>query len=287
MTQASDLGQIANQAGSLYRTRVNTGFQAVATFHAGAAEPDPIYPNMLWFDSGTGQVWLRDPANTAWAVVTTIGPPFLWTAVDVPAVNFTTGDVKQTFKSVADSGWVMMNDGTIGDGSSGGSARANPDTEALFTLLWNNISDTYCTVFVGGTTTPAGRGASAADFASHRKIGIPKALGRALCVAGWGSGLTSRVLGLTFGEENHTLTSSEIPSHGHSFSWSVPAHTHSGGVTSYNGDQGTGGSGAARNQGNTGSGGGYSGSGTTGSVGGGAGHNVMQPSVFCNVMIKL
>ena len=144
MTQASDLGAIANQLAAFYRARVNANIQALATQHYGATEPPVMYPNMLWFDSGTGYVKLRDPTNTSWWTVGTIGPPMKWTNVDIPQTAFTTGDVKQTFKTVADAGWVMMNDGSIGDGSSGAMTRANPDTQALFTLLWNNIGDAYC-----------------------------------------------------------------------------------------------------------------------------------------------
>ena len=39
----------------------------------------------------------------------------------------TTGDAKLTLKTTADAGWVMMDDGTIGDGSSGASTRTNPE----------------------------------------------------------------------------------------------------------------------------------------------------------------
>ena len=127
MSQASDLGAIANQLAALYRARVNANIQALATQHYGATEPPMIYPNLLWFDSGTGSVKLRDPTNTNWWTVGTIGPPMKWTNVDIPQTAFTTGDVKQTFKTIADPGWVMMNDGSIGDGSSGATTRANPD----------------------------------------------------------------------------------------------------------------------------------------------------------------
>ena len=102
MTQASDLGGIANQLAALYRARVNVNLQALATQHYGSTEPPVMYPNMLWFDSGTGYVKLRDPTNTAGRTVGTIGPPMKWTNVDIPQTAFTTGDVKQTFKTVAD-----------------------------------------------------------------------------------------------------------------------------------------------------------------------------------------
>src|SRR6185437_1134551 len=118
---------------------------------------------------------------------------------------FTTGDVKVTLKTVADTGWVMFDDGTIGDASSGGTTRANADTSALFTLLWNNTTNANCAV-------SGGRGASAAaDFAAHKAIAVPKVLGRALAATGTGSGLTARALAATVGAETHLLTSAEIP----------------------------------------------------------------------------
>ena len=53
MTQASDLGGIANQLAAFYRARVNVNLQALATQHYGASEPPVMYPNMIWFCSGT------------------------------------------------------------------------------------------------------------------------------------------------------------------------------------------------------------------------------------------
>lgn len=52
---------------------------------------------------------------------------------------------------------------------------------------------------------------------------IPDLRGRASIGTGQGSGLTNRVLGANGGEETHTLTTSETPSHSHSDS----GHTHS------------------------------------------------------------
>jgi hypothetical protein len=58
---------------------------------------------------------------------------------DLDNVGFSTGDVKLTIKTSADTGWVMMIDRSIGNASSGGTERANADTEDLFTLLWTNL----------------------------------------------------------------------------------------------------------------------------------------------------
>jgi len=96
------------------------------------------------------------------------------------AAGFTTGDLKPTLKTVADAGWVMCNDGTIGSGASGATTRANADTEALYTVLWNNVADAWAPV-------TGGRGASAAaDFAANKPIRLTKMLGRALAAAGQG-----------------------------------------------------------------------------------------------------
>lgn len=184
-----------------------------------------------------------------------------WELLNPVASSFTTGDVKTTLKTVADSGWVMMNDGTLGDASSGATTRANADTQALFALLWTNVSNANCPV-------SGGRGASAAaDFAAHKTIALPKLLGRALAGAGTGAGLTARNLGDAVGEEAHTLTVSEMPSHQHG----IGVHLR--------GSNGTIGGSFLMSDSTPDD--------LTEPTGGGAAHNVMQPTSFANFMIKL
>lgn len=230
------------------------------------------------------------------------------------STNFTTGDGKLTLKTTADSTWVMANDGTIGDALSGATTRANADCEDLFTLLWNNISNTYAAV-------SGGRGANAAaDWAAHKTIALTKQLGRAIVISGTGSGLTARTLGATFGEESHALTSAENGAHTHTGTTGTESatHTHSGTTSTESADhthQET--TPTLGNQGTIGSSGSYlvasvaaaTTSGisalhthtittggqsvnhthtiTTDSSGSGTAHNNMQPSAFWNIMIKL
>lgn len=178
--------------------------------------------------------------------------------------TWSTGDAKVTFKTVADVGWIMANDGTIGSAASAATTRANADCQALFTLLWTNVSNTYAPV-------TGERGASAAaDWAANKVIKIGSILGRALGVAGAGASLTARALGQPLGEENHTLSETAMPYHAHLV-------------------DGIGGGSGARSH-NDSSGNykhlGYNHFGTS-YTGGSGGHNNMQPTTFLNLMIKL
>lgn len=204
------------------------------------------------------------------------------------SVVWSTGDVKVTFKTTADTGWVLMNDGTIGNGSSGGTARANADTLALFTLLWTNTVDADCAVSTG-------RGANAAaDFAANKTIALPKVLGRDLAVYGAGSGLTARALASVLGAETKTIGTTNLPASGLSIpSLSVTAT----GTGTETGALSTGGGGALANSANGANGdaavtidvsvSGSTGTGTTGNMGSGNALDIMNPRFHANVMIKL
>ncbi len=210
--------------------------------------------------------------------------------------GFSTGDGKLTLKTAADTGWVMMNDGTIGDATSGATTRANADTSALYGLLWANVGDTFAPV-------TGGRGANAAaDFAAHKPLRLTKQLGRAIIIAGAGSGLTSRALGEILGEEAHALTAAENGTHTHTITVDPHTHTttqtphaHSGVVddvgSTYVGNEGSGhnypvststaGANANITINNA------TATATAANSGLGDAHNNMQPSTAWNVMIKL
>jgi hypothetical protein len=218
--------------------------------------------------------------------------------------GFTTGDAKITLKTTADVGWVLMNDGTIGSATSG-ATRANADTKALFTLLYNNLIDANAPIqtSAGGATTRAAQTSAATAWTNNCRMSLTKNLGRALAIGGAGSGLTARTLGQTLGEENHTQSQAELavhshtltdPTHGHPIS--DPGHFHADPIsgtagfnnvamsasapasTSQNTSQVTTGiSITAASTGITG----------TNSQGAAIAFNVMQPTTFWNVMIKL
>jgi hypothetical protein len=148
-----------------------------------------------------------------------------------------TGDAKFTFRATADPTWVLMNDGTISDGLStvGATCRGNVDTQALFTLLYNNVVDAWAPVFTstGTATTRAALGSAATAFAAHSLMLLPKQLGRAIVGAGTGSGLTARALGSSFGADTGVITAANLPAHTHSGATGIEnqTHTHTGTAT--------------------------------------------------------
>lgn len=237
---------------------------------------------------GTGDV-LRSGVPTAGQLAQWTDSSHI-TGVDAPT-GFTTGDAKITLKTVADTGWVMMNDGTIGSATSGSSTRANADTQTLFILLFNNCNDTYAPILTsaGAATTRATQVNAATAWAANCRMSLTKQLGRALGVAGSGAGLTARALGATAGEESHVLATAELPSHGHGVN--DPPHAHGIQQVPYVPSTIVVDLGSAQTVpvygGNVVS----TATAATGisiqATGSGTAHNVMQPSVFWNIMIKL
>jgi hypothetical protein len=286
--------------------------------------------------------------------------PTYWTSLSATG---TTGDVRMTFKNIPDDGWIMADDGSIGNAASGATTRANADTEALFTLFYNNITSTAglpCTITPGSPTivncvghifypgqkvifttsgslpsgmqantpyfiTTAGftpnnfefttvlfgppintsgtqsgshgvtgtfdlelqrpdgvtiqRGPGAAtDFANSYRLIIPKMLGRALACGGNGAGLVSRQLGVHAGADTETQTLAKLVPHSHQFNvpqTGVPRNpiTHYEDAFAYNNIS-------------------YSGPNSFSytfeqPAGGGQPLNIVQPTQFLNVMIKL
>lgn len=154
-----------------------------------------------------------------------------------PTTVFQTGDVIWLDVQGARSGWVRDNGRTLGSASSGATERANSDTEALYTWLWNNFSNTICPVSTG-------RGANAAaDFAANKTITLPdkrgyihgglddmgnSAAGRYANVPVVSGDVTTA--GSVLGEATHALTAAEHASHDHDVYLHDQGHAHTGGM---------------------------------------------------------
>ncbi len=204
------------------------------------------------------------------------------------------GSINPYVGSTAPTGWLLCFGATIGSASSGGTARANADTEALYTLLWDAFGNTELPI-QDSSGNAASRGASAsADFASNKRLPLPDLRGRVIAgqddmggssanrLTGLSGGLNGDTMGATGGSESHTLTESELAAHKHFLAADV------------NGESTL----TASNQMNEGAGYGSSVSyqlsgsstaatiGLSSSTGGGTAHNNVQPTMVLNYIIK-
>jgi len=186
--------------------------------------------------------------------------------ITVTNTAFTTGDSKLTWKTSADTGWIILNDGTIGSASSGATTRANADTADLYTLFWTVCSNANCAV-------SGGRGASAAaDFAANKTLATPKVLSRVVGISGSGSGLTSRTLGSVTGSETETPTIAKTASHTHTMSGN--------GFRQFVGSGGSNGTNAGSNEN-------ANAAVTMNNAGSGNNLNIVDPTGWMNIMVKL
>jgi len=127
--------------------------------------------------------------------------------------------VEMYLGTTAPSGYLLLDGKTIGNATSGATARANADVQTLYVHLWNTLSNTEAPVSTG-------RGASgAADFAASKTLTLISAAQRfPLGKAAAGTGST---LGGTGGTIDHTHAT---PAHAHTVAahtHTTPAHSHS------------------------------------------------------------
>ncbi len=185
--------------------------------------------------------------------------------------------------TTAPTGWVLASGNTIGDGSSGGTERANADTSTLFSLLWSAYGNTELPI-EDSSGVASTRGANAAaDFAAHKRMPLPDLRGRvpvgkdnmggttASRITNAGAGIVGTTMGASGGAQTHTMTSAEMPSHTHTIDGGGNA-IGSLAVTPYAMGADTS-VGAVAN--------------VVNNTGGGGAHNNTQPSLISTYIIKL
>lgn len=82
------------------------------------------------------------------------------------------GTVQAFRRKTAPSGWVIENGGTIGSATSGATTRANADTEALFTVLWSDFTNTELPIQTSTGAASTRGTTAAADFAANKRMSL-------------------------------------------------------------------------------------------------------------------
>ena len=118
---------------------------------------------------------------------------------------------------VPPGGWILMNDGSIGNAGSGATNRANQDTFQLYKTVYDAVVNTWAPVSGGRT------GSATNDFIAGKTLTLPRALGRALAESGAGAGLTATALGQWSGAEAYatTLVAANLPPHVHTYTFTT------------------------------------------------------------------
>jgi hypothetical protein len=130
--------------------------------------------------------------------------------LEIPS-RYSPGEFVFSASTTAPAGTLATNGGTIGNASSGGTARANADASALFTVLWNSTTNTEL-VIQTSAGAPTTRGASAAaDFAANKRLPLPDIQDGESLVAAVSSAVAARTAGAVL-SHSHTVTD---PGHFH------------------------------------------------------------------------
>lgn len=191
--------------------------------------PDVFVPYTIAFDV---QVKSKDDVQLTFSLLIPNPNPVDLTVVVPPESTVQTGMIHAEMLNTTKPGFVRLNGRTIGNGSSPSSERANNDTSALFSYLWNNLTDTIAPV-------SGGRGGSASsDFAANKTIVLPSLQGMSLLgLDDMGNTAANAFAGLTFnagsatvagswiGTNSVTLSSTQMPSHFHTGTTGTETYT--------------------------------------------------------------
>ena len=82
------------------------------------------------------------------------------------------GAVQAFAHSTAPTGWLAANSDTIGSASSN-ATHASADYAALFTVLWDNWTNTALPILTSGGAASTRGASAAADFAANKRLPLP------------------------------------------------------------------------------------------------------------------
>lgn len=130
------------------------------------------------------------------------------------------GAVQGFRRKTPPTGWVKEGGGTIGSSLSGATARAASDTEALFTVLWTEFTNTELPIQDSSGAASTRGGSAASDFAANKRMPLFDSRTRFLRGSDDGLGFNvGLVVGVSqadvFKAHTHTGTTEDDGQHDH------------------------------------------------------------------------
>lgn len=132
-----------------------------------------------------------------------------WTPPDKLNLSPLPGQTEIFFGDTAPTGWILYDSGTIGNTLSGGTTRANDDTEDLFIFLWDTFNDAIAPVSGGRGTTALD------DFNANKTIALNDVAARILSNTGTDDIANDRTHMEKAGDNEYFLTAEMLPAHAH------------------------------------------------------------------------
>jgi hypothetical protein len=160
-----------------------------------------------------------------------IGKPSCYPGTIAPSTDFETfeeiesqsetprtGDIRTSanpFSVSRSSGWIPLNDGTIGNSLSGSTTRANADAWLLYQLLFDNTVAADCPLFNSAGAPIAKSGTALSNWNANNRLKLPIMTDSVLANKG------SNALGHNFGSHTTKLLSSNLPPHSHTVTFTA------------------------------------------------------------------
>ena len=155
--------EVDNGTGAAVRAAINTVFAAAVSQNSGSAEPSGTkYPYMLWADTNTGKLKIRNSANNAWIEVGTLASANL--GLVSAAAPTLTGDV-----TCSSTGFLKIPVGTTAQRSG---------SPAVGQFRWNSTlskaeiydGSAFSEVGGGGGATGGNNGANAVLWENEKTV---------------------------------------------------------------------------------------------------------------------
>ncbi len=183
---------IDNQTAAALRTDLNNALAAIVSNNSGATAPTTTFANMLWYDTSTSTLWVRNEADSAWISLGIVDQPSGVFRPSLSGLTFSAGD-------------LIYSDGTnyqrLPKGSAGQFLRQNSGLTAPYWAEPDLFAAGYITA---GSSLVWSAGVASAGWISTGVLQITFAAARSstnyvplLTHQGTGSGVTYTVDGST------------------------------------------------------------------------------------------